>query len=175
MKRTGPQPDAHEQLGASFKAAMAAVRRLKGRETHRSDELSYAQYGLLFGLAAQGARSARELAEAADLSAPTVAQMLESMADTGLVERVRSAEDKRIVLTSLTERGRDLVAERRARIEPRWTEALSEFSDRELRTTAKVLDRLRELFDEFAEAPPSGGSTATASASPTRPSPRRAA
>ena len=40
------KPD--EQLARSFKAAMAAVRRLRGRETHRPGELSDAQYSLLF-------------------------------------------------------------------------------------------------------------------------------
>jgi hypothetical protein len=60
--------DPQEQFGHSFKTAMAALRRLRGRETHRPGELSYAQYGLLFGLAAGGALSAGELALAADVS-----------------------------------------------------------------------------------------------------------
>ena len=53
--------DAYEQFGVSFKAAMAAVRKLRGRETHRPGELSYAQYSLLFGLAQGGALPARDL------------------------------------------------------------------------------------------------------------------
>ena len=36
------------------RASMAAVRRLRGRETHRPGELSFAQYSLLFGLATSG-------------------------------------------------------------------------------------------------------------------------
>jgi DNA-binding MarR family transcriptional regulator len=141
--------DSFEQVGLSFKAMMAAVRRLRGRETHRPGELSYAQYSLLFGLADGRARSARELGELADLAAPTVAQMLDSMTSAGLVVRVRSDEDKRIVLTSLTERGRAVVEERRCRMEPRWRAALSEFSDDELSAAAAVLNRLRDLFDEL--------------------------
>ena len=141
--------DPFEQVGLSFKAMMAAFRRLRGRETHHPGELSYAQFSLLFGLAHGGARSARELAELADLAAPTVAQMLDSMTSAGLVVRVRSDEDKRIVLTSLTERGRAVVEERRCRMEPRWRAALSEFSDDELSAAAAVLNRLRDLFDEL--------------------------
>src|SRR5579862_7303148 len=99
----------HEQLGFAFKSAMAAVRRLRGRETHRPGSLSNAQYGLLFGLCGNEPRSARELAVAADLTAATVAQMLEGMEAAGLVERTRSEVDKRIVLTSLTARGRAVV------------------------------------------------------------------
>jgi DNA-binding MarR family transcriptional regulator len=127
---------------------MAAMRRLRGRETHRPGELSFAQYGLLFGLAERGELSARELAEAADLTPATVTQMLDALAAVGLVERVRSDSDKRVVLSSLTARGGQVVAARRARYEPRWRQALAEFDDDELRTAAAVLDRLRELFDD---------------------------
>jgi DNA-binding MarR family transcriptional regulator len=143
--------DAHEQLRHSFKAVTAAVRRLRGRETHRHDDLSYAQYGLLFGLAQGGALSARDLAFVADLSAATVAQMLEGLERAGLVHRVRSRQDKRLVLTSLTARGREIVERRRQELEPRWRAALAGFSDQDLLTAAAVLDRLREMFDELAE------------------------
>ncbi len=144
--------DAHEQVGLSFKRAMGAMRRLRGRETHHPGELSYAQYGLLFSLAGGCALSSRELAYSADVTAATAAQMLESLEAAGMVERVRSPEDKRVVLTSLTDRGREVIEERRARQEPRWRAALSEFSDDELLTAAAVLERIRALFDEVAEA-----------------------
>jgi DNA-binding MarR family transcriptional regulator len=136
-----------EDVGRAFKAAMAAVRRVRGRETHRPGELSFAQYGLLFGLA-DGALSARELAQAADLAPGTVTEMLDALAAAGLVERVRSRDDKRVVLSSLTERGRALVEARRARYEPRWRAALAEFSEAELMTAAAVLRRLAEMFDD---------------------------
>jgi len=141
---------AHDALGHSFKAAMAAVRRLRGRETHRPGDLSYAQYSLLFGLAGGATRSARQLAELADVSPATVTQMLDHLAAAGLVHRVRSDEDKRIVLTSLTARGNEVIEARRCEMEPRWRAALSEFSEDELRIAAAVLDRLATLFGEFS-------------------------
>jgi DNA-binding MarR family transcriptional regulator len=130
---------------------MAAVRRMRGRETHRPGDLSYAQYGLLFGLAKDEAKSARELGELAELSAATVTQMLDHLAAVGLVQRSRSDIDKRVVLTSLTQRGRQVVEERRARMEPKWRAALSEFSDEELLAAAAVLDRLAVLFEELQD------------------------
>jgi DNA-binding MarR family transcriptional regulator len=146
-----PALDSYEQLGRSFKAVTAAMRRLRGRETHRPGELSYAQYGLLFGLAQGGALAARDLAGAADLSPATVTQMLEGLERAGLVQRVRSDEDKRVVLTSLTRHGREIVERRRQELEPRWRAALAGFSDEDLVTAGAVLDRLREMFDELAE------------------------
>jgi DNA-binding MarR family transcriptional regulator len=150
-------PDEHEavdpaqRLAHAFKGAMAAVRRMRGRETRRPGELSDAQYGLLFSLCERHEMSSGELATAADLSPASVTEMLDSLAAAGLVERLRSVRDRRVVLTSLTERGRGLVEERRARFEPRYRRALGGFSDDELLTAAAVLERLRELFDEPEE------------------------
>lgn len=143
--------DPREQVGQSFKATMAAVRRLRGRESQHLGKLSHAQYSLLFGLAAETELSASQLAAIADLSPATVTQMLDHLEAHGLVTRVRSQRDKRVVLVSLTTSGRQLVEERRARFEPRWRAALAEFSDQELLTAAAVLDRLRELFDGIVD------------------------
>jgi DNA-binding MarR family transcriptional regulator len=145
--------DAEAAVGQAFKAAMGAVRRLRGRETHRLDPLSHAQYGLLFGLAEETELSGSQLACSADLSPATVTQMLDHLQDGGLVQRRRSELDKRVVLISLTDRGRELVSQRRARMEDRWQTALSGFTQEELATTAAVLDRLRELFDGYEEEP----------------------
>ncbi len=140
------------QLGRSFKGAMAAVRRLRGRETRRhGSELSDAQYGLLFGLRDLEALSSSELAFAADLSPATATEMLDGLVASGLVRRERSERDRRVVLISLTEHGHRLIEERHARFEPRWRAALSEFSDDELRTAAAVLDRMRDMFEELRE------------------------
>ena len=135
------------QLSLAFKRAMVAVRRLRGRETHRPGQLSYAQCGLLFGLAGTCALSARELAERADLAPATVTQMLDHLEAGGFVTRTRSELDRRVVLSVLTERGAAVVAERHAQMEPRWREALAEFSDVELLAAANVLNRLGDYFD----------------------------
>lgn len=142
------------RLGLAFKRAMVAVRKLRGRETHRPGQISYAQYGLLFGLAGVCERSARELAEHADLSPATVAQMLENLEAAGLVTRTRSAQDRRVVLSTLTERGAAVVAERHAQMEPRWRAALSEFSGEELDAAARVLNRLADYFDDLLDKNP---------------------
>jgi DNA-binding MarR family transcriptional regulator len=144
---TADRPAALE-LGLAFKGARGAVRRMRGRETRSSDNLSDAQYGLLFGLRERDQVSAGELATLADLSPATTTQMLDGLESAGLVVRVRSERDRRVVLTSLTEHGHALLEERHARIAPRWNAALARFSDDELRTAAAVLDGLRPVFDD---------------------------
>jgi MarR family transcriptional regulator, organic hydroperoxide resistance regulator len=153
-----PSPETpHARLGAAFKRAMGAVRRLRGRETHHPEQISFAHYTLLFSLTGLCEGSARELAEQADLSPATVAQMLDTLEAQGLVRRARSDQDRRVVMSSLTERGEQLVADRHARMEPRWRAALGEFDDEELLVAARVLERLADYFDALSEAeePPS--------------------
>ena len=145
------ESDAAEHVARSFKRAMGAVRRMRGRETHRPGELTDAQYSLLFCLRDESQMSVRDLAEAADLSSASVTEMLEGLAAAGLVERRRSERDRRVVLTSLTENGRGLVEERRARFEPRLRGALEPFGEDELVVAAAVLERLRDLFQEIAD------------------------
>jgi DNA-binding MarR family transcriptional regulator len=144
--------EAARELGASMKGLLAAIRRLRGRETRRSDSLSDAQYTLVFALLEQDEIPAGELAALADLSPATATEMLEGLEAAGLVRRHRSQTDRRVVLTSLSERGHALARERHARLAPAWNAALAEFSDEELRTASAVLSRLRALFDETAGA-----------------------
>jgi DNA-binding MarR family transcriptional regulator len=142
------------ELGSAFKGAMGAIRRLRGRDTHRHGELSFAQYQLLAGLAVHKELAAGELALAADLSPATATQLLDSLAAMGLVERTRSERDRRVVTCTLTPRGRELINERRAHFEKRWHVALAEFSAKEIATATAVIDRLRALYDDLDTEPP---------------------
>jgi DNA-binding MarR family transcriptional regulator len=142
------------QVGLAFKRAMVAVRRLRGRESQRIGQLSYAQYGLLHGLSERFGCSARDLAEHSNLSPATVTQMLEHLESTGLVTRTRSEQDRRVVISELTERGAAIVAERQQEMEARWIDALSDITADELAASVKVLNRVADLFESLgAEAP----------------------
>jgi DNA-binding MarR family transcriptional regulator len=139
-------------LGASFKRAMVAVRRLRGRETHRPGTPSFAQYQLLFSMDGTAALSAGELAAAADLSPATVTHMLDSLVELGFVTRDRSSQDRRVVACSLTPDGKKLIAERRRLFEARWADALADLPATDLAAAAAVLERIAAMFDEFDSA-----------------------
>jgi len=138
------------QLGPAFKAATAAVRRLRGREHRHRGELRDAQYSLLFGLSKRECLPSSELAHLADVSPASATELLDELADAGLVERSRSQSDRRVVLVSLTARGRQLLEERRAVYEPRWRAAFKDFSDEEIRAAVAVLEQMRGLFEEMS-------------------------
>lgn len=142
------------QVGVAFKRAMVALRRLRGRESQRIGQLSFAQLGLLHGLAGRSECSARQLAEHSDLSPATVTQMLESLEAAGLVTRTRSAQDRRVVHTVLTEQGAAVVEGRQRDMEERWNKALGDFSVEELGTAAKVLGRVADLLETLGRDSP---------------------
>jgi DNA-binding MarR family transcriptional regulator len=144
---------ATEAFGHAFKGAMAAVRRLRGRDTQRSGEIGYAHHALLAELATRGEVSASDLAAAAGLAPSSVTQMLDQLSELGLVVRTRSTEDRRVVASRLTPAGRELVTARRARIQPLWDAALAEFTPAELLAAAGVLERVRGLFETLDIVP----------------------
>jgi DNA-binding MarR family transcriptional regulator len=131
----------------AFKRAAAAARRRRGRDTHRTEGLSHAQYEVLFELLGRGPLPAGALAAVADVSPASMTQMLDRLADSGLVERLRLDTDRRIVEASLTDAGRAACEQRRAALEPLWREMLADFTAEEMQTAAAVLDRLTELFE----------------------------
>jgi DNA-binding MarR family transcriptional regulator len=143
---------AAQELGQAFKSCLSAVRRLRGRENRAHGELSDAQYGLLFSLVDHQSLPTSELACLANLSPATATGMLDGLAAAGLVSRVRSERDRRVVLTSLTAHGRALVDARHAQFAPRFAAALAEFSDDELRTATAVFSRLGAMFDEIGSS-----------------------
>jgi DNA-binding MarR family transcriptional regulator len=136
------------ELGTAFRRAFRSLRSLRGRDTHRGDEIGHAQFELLIELYANGPMQAGELADAVEASAATVSGMLDGLSEAELVERTRSDSDRRIVVVKLTRRGRRKVEARKAVWQRRWQEALEGLDDEELRVAARVLERIHGIFCE---------------------------
>lgn len=137
------------ELAAAFRSTVRGVIRLRGRDTHLGGaELSSAQLELLVELYERGELSAGELAEAARLTPATVTQMLDNLAAAGHVQRLRSASDRRVVVSRLTSQGRRLLLAKRAAREQRWRTALEGVPERDLKTATQVLKRLAVLYED---------------------------
>jgi DNA-binding MarR family transcriptional regulator len=137
-----------QELGVAFRSLFRSLSRLRGRDTHLAgSELSHAQFELLLELHERGPLSAGELASAAQLSPATVTQMLEHLAASGHVERVRLECDRRVVVSHLTDRGRREIEAKRARWQARWERALADVDVEDLRAATGVLTRLRAVFE----------------------------
>jgi DNA-binding MarR family transcriptional regulator len=139
-------------LGMAFRSVFRRLIRMRGRDTHLAgDELSHAQFELLIELDERGALPAGELATAAQLTPATVTQMLDHLAASGQVERVRSETDRRVVVSRLTEQGRGKIEAKRKRWQSRWEQVLSDVDAEELRVATRVLERLSAVFEDSSD------------------------
>ncbi|HKZ14297.1 MAG TPA: MarR family winged helix-turn-helix transcriptional regulator [Solirubrobacterales bacterium] len=143
--------EAIAELGASFRHAFRSLRSMRGRDTHRGDEIGHAQFELLIELCVRGPLHAGELAEVVGASAATVSGMLDNLCVAELVERSRSESDRRLVVVKLTRRGKRKVEARKALWRRRWEEALEGIDEDELRVAGRVLDRIGDIFTERPE------------------------
>ena len=134
------------ELREAVQAFTAAQRRLRGRDA-KAGGLSFAQFHLMRRLAEVDESPASKLAAGADLSPASATQALDHLAELGLVERVRSDTDRRVVLNRLTPAGREVFAAKRTELEQRWQEALADLSAEQLGQAAQVLRRMAEVLD----------------------------
>ena len=73
--------------------------------------------------------------------------MLDQLEEWGLVTRRRSAEDRRQVLVSLTEKGREKVEAKRDAWIAKFLEAVGEHSDEELLAAVRVMRTVGGFLD----------------------------
>ena len=81
------------------------------------------------------------------LTAPTVSFLMDSMEAEGLVERTRSAIDRREVLISLTDNGKRISSNLVPQIPGYFTEMFKGFSRAEKRTLNRLLKRLHVIAE----------------------------
>ncbi|MEQ8345012.1 MAG: MarR family transcriptional regulator [Sneathiellaceae bacterium] len=104
-------------LAAMSADLMRAIRRItravdvQSKRVTRAAGLTIPQIVILQTLRERGPLSTGGLAAEISLSAPTVTTVLERLEGRDLVRRTRKSEDRRIVLTDLTERGREVLAQ----------------------------------------------------------------
>jgi DNA-binding MarR family transcriptional regulator len=148
MPASATRAEVAVELRDAVQAFSAAQRRLRSRDA-RGGGLSFSQWYLLRQLADCDELPAGKLAAAADLTPASATQMLDSLAEQGLVERVRSDTDRRVVLNRLTPAGRERVSAKQAEIETRWREALADLPAEQLEQAAQVLRRMADVLDAF--------------------------
>jgi MarR family transcriptional regulator, organic hydroperoxide resistance regulator len=136
-------------LREEFGTLLGAERRLRSRDSHRKEAggLTYAQVRALFVLDAHEESTAGEIAEGARLSPGAVSGMLDELEQQGIVSRARCADDRRRVLVSLTDAGRQVLGERKRRWSERWKDSMEGVDDHDLEAAAEVMRRIAASLD----------------------------
>lgn len=107
--------------------------------------LSLTQYNVLRILRGAGGDGLcrNEIGQRLITRMPDVTRLLDRMEAAGLVRRVRSTADRRLVNTTLTKEGRALVDALDPAVDAVHQGQLAHLADRELRTLVRLLDRAR--------------------------------
>lgn len=111
--------------------------------------LTAPQVNLLQPLLEKPELSSGQIAEAAGLTPATTTHMLDQLAVAGIVERERLADDRRVVVTRLTEEGAVLLERRLAEIQGAWDAALGVFEEPQLRDAIEVLEAICRFVDDL--------------------------
>jgi DNA-binding MarR family transcriptional regulator len=138
-----------DELRLAFGELLGAERRLRGRDQHREDKLTFAQVRALFILADREEATAGQLARAAELNPASVTGMLDHLEREGIVTRRRSERDRRSVLVALTETGREMLDAKRERWRSIWNDHLHTFPPEDLAAAGRVLRRISAMLDEL--------------------------
>ena len=154
MERTETRADGHltpaelKRLNESWERFIAAVRRTRARIGGFEDGLTLSQYELIKPLTSGPAPVGR-LAETVGIAPATATQILDCLERDGVVERSRTAADRRTVNVALTKGGRRAF-ERKRRALVNQRRRLFENLDPEERGQAeRVLNHLAEIIEEL--------------------------
>ncbi|MBB6480682.1 MarR family winged helix-turn-helix transcriptional regulator [Spirochaeta isovalerica] len=109
-------------------------------------DITYPQYLILLVLWDRGEAGVMELGERLMLASNTLTPLLKRMESKGIIRRVRSENDERKVIISLTEKGKDMEEQACHIPEALATEAGENFP---LERILKLRDELNDFLKEF--------------------------
>ncbi len=140
-----------QEFAAAWEAFTRASRRARGRATAplEGSGLTLAQYQLLEGLQTTGEMTVSELALSAGVAPPTATRMLDALVRAGLAERRPCADDRRVVLVSLTRSGKAAVRTAGIRVEANRERLRDSLTAEEQVQAAALLRRLAAVMDEL--------------------------
>jgi DNA-binding MarR family transcriptional regulator len=146
----GPARASIEDLRRTLAQMSAAERRLRSRDHAQPGELSHAQIRSIAALGRGREMTVGELARSAELKPATVTVLLDHLEESGIVQRHRSTEDRRVCNVSLTPKGYEILERKLATWQGLWEERLHDVSDAELEAAMRVMRQVTELYDSVA-------------------------
>ena len=136
-----------DDLRMAMGELFGAERRLRGREQQQPRDLTHSQLRALRVLALTDEVTAGDLARSADLNPASVTAMLDQLESSAIVQRRRSAHDRRVCMVSLTEKGRGIMDEKHAHWQALWRQHLEGLSEDELSSAGRVMRTITDLLE----------------------------
>lgn len=147
MRRTTGADAEVAGLATDLRLAVMRLRRRLVIERLPDNELSLGAMTVLASLERNGDLTLGALAQRERVQPPSMTRTVNCLEDGGYVVRLPSETDRRQVVVSLTDKGRDSVLADRARRTAWLTQRLDELTDTEraiLRDAAPIIERIAE-------------------------------
>lgn len=139
----GRRYDPQQSVGFQIAQLMGQMRREVERRMARH-EITDAQWKPLWMIKSGIATTANELAREGGIDAGAVTRMVDRLEAKGLVERVRSEDDRRVVRLVLTAAGEAAAARIPAVLAAVNNDFLAGFTATDLQTLQKLIGRMRD-------------------------------
>jgi DNA-binding MarR family transcriptional regulator len=137
------------RFAAAWDAFVLALRRSQARGQHAAQGLTLAQYYLLHPLEHGGPVALSQLAECAGIAAPTATRLVDGLERAGVVRRERSRRDRRSVLVSLTDAGRERLAAKHRQLAERRQVLYDSLEPEERESSERLLRHLARIIDQL--------------------------
>lgn len=144
---TGAPSDA--ELASGLRTTISRLVKLLRRETHNDAQLSLTERATLGLLYPDTRLSPSDIARTEKVTTQSMSQVINHLAELNYLERTPSGDDKRKVLLSLTEAGRDYILQLRKEKQEWLATAINKkASDAEKAILAEALKIIDKLIDE---------------------------
>ncbi len=90
-----------------------------------------------------------DLSVAAEMSKPAVSQMLNSLEEKGMIERVMTKNDRRVVYVNLTEQGKTQLEKIAKQMDSLLDEIVKELGQEDTEEFARLLNKLNHILEEI--------------------------
>jgi len=120
---------------------------LHSKQVKKVCGLTLPQVMLLRAISEQGDVTVRKLSRDISLSQPTVTTILDRLEERGLVERIRSLRDRRIVNARLTPLGKEMLELAPPLLDERFMQRFSDLPPSEQHTLKDALEKIVHLMD----------------------------
>jgi DNA-binding MarR family transcriptional regulator len=143
-----------ESLLTSLKrASEVSISVMKPRDI---GEVNHSQVIFLFMIHHKGEIKTSEISEHFGVTSGAATGIADKLENLGLIERRRSQTDRRVVTLGLTEKGRQLVLEKKQEHVELYQYILQDFSEEELLQTIKLLNKISDKIEAYQKEQPKG-------------------
>jgi DNA-binding MarR family transcriptional regulator len=106
------------------------------------EDLTFSHWIALMSLRDRGSATCADLSRHMSYDSGAITRLVDQLEKRGLVERVRSTSDRRVVNLSLTAAGRDMAKSLSVRVVEYWNDMLEDFTREEATLLISMLSRL---------------------------------